>query len=317
MTHIPPASAFAQGEPSAGTVSVVVSCRDNETTILPCLASVKALAGSTPVELVVVIGPSTDRTAEIARDFVAAEEGAFSRVSIEHDPGSSLSLARRIGGAVATGDPIVFLDGDMFVSADFGGALSAAMIGRDVIAPRIRVLRVDAATRSFGDFLDVFDVFTSRLGGGGVVPQVRVYRAEALRRMGGYPLLSKFFAEDRLATRYSILLGLRYAYEPALTLVKADSPGFISYFRKHRRYGKGIHTDLTASGASLLRGYVIARRLAYLDLPLPVASSVYLAASLARRGRASSLPRVMAAKWLIDAGMLAGDLGASLARSRR
>jgi hypothetical protein len=218
---------------------------------------------------------------------------------------------------MAAGDIVVFLDGDMALTQDFCRTLLSKMEGIDLLATAVEVVSLDEATRAFRAFLKVFDSVSSGVGGGGVVPQVRAYSAEALKRMGGYPLLSRFFAEDRLATAYGLRLGLKYAYEPSVRVLKLDMPTYMQYLNKHYRYGRGIHTDLTPAGRILLRDYLLLRRLAYIDLPLPAATTLYFAMRMRKDEEPTRLSKVMVIKWLLDFGMLAGEVAGSVSRIGR
>jgi hypothetical protein len=215
---------------------------------------------------------------------------------------------------MSSGDIVVFLDGDMALTHDFCRTLLSRMRGKDLLAPAVEVVSLDEATQAFRAFLKVFDSVSSNIGGGVVVPQVRAYSAKALERMGGYPLFSRFFAEDRLATAYGLRLGLKYAYEPKVRLLKLDRQTYAQYLSKHYRYGKGIHTDLTPAGRILLRDYLLLRRLAYIDLPLPAATTPYLAMKLREDEAPARLSKLMVIKWLLDFGMLAGEIVGSLSR---
>jgi glycosyltransferase involved in cell wall biosynthesis len=250
----------------------------------------------------------------IVKAFVELKGSAFRKSVVAEDQGGSLSYARRLGASLSSGDVVVFLDGDMALTQGFFPALLSRIAGTDLLAPGMEVVALGDATRAFRAFLKMFDLVSSGVGGGGVVPQVRVYTAEALRVMGGYPLLSRFFAEDRLATAYALRLGLRYSYEPGVTLLKLDRPTYMNYLSKHYRYGKGIHTDLTPAGRILLRDYLLLRRLAYVDLPLPVATTLYFATRPRERDGSARLSRIIVIKWLLDFGMLVGEIWGSLSR---
>jgi glycosyltransferase involved in cell wall biosynthesis len=91
------------------TYSVIIPAY-NEAVCLPVTLAVleKAMATlSLPGEVIVVDNNSTDATPEIAREFGA-------RVVFE--PYNQISRARNTGGRVATGDYLIFLDADTFLS---------------------------------------------------------------------------------------------------------------------------------------------------------------------------------------------------------
>jgi glycosyltransferase involved in cell wall biosynthesis len=88
-------------------VSVIVPTRNSGRTIEACLASIRAQTYR-DVELVVVDNNSVDGTLEIARRFA-------DRVMVR---GPERSAQRNAGGRAATGEFLVFVDGDMLVSAE-------------------------------------------------------------------------------------------------------------------------------------------------------------------------------------------------------
>lgn len=98
-------------------ISVIVPAHNEERYITRCLASIRQAAEqvSMPVEIVVVLNRCTDRTAEIAREYGA--------LTVSEDA-KNLARIRNAGCRAATGDVIVTLDADSWMSA---GMLSEVM----------------------------------------------------------------------------------------------------------------------------------------------------------------------------------------------
>src|SRR3954468_22684138 len=101
-TAFTPAGAAAPGPAKQPLdVSVVVPTRNAESLIEDCLASIQR---SSPRQLVVVDGLSTDRTVEIAR-----RHGA----TVLSDEGRGLPAARRMGAETASAQQVALIDVDV------------------------------------------------------------------------------------------------------------------------------------------------------------------------------------------------------------
>lgn len=84
-------------------VSVIVPTWNEEKYLHKCLRSLKEQAGNRPIEVVVVDGGSTDRTAEIAEEYA-------DKVLVER--GKPVGAARNIGAKAAGGEILAFIDAD-------------------------------------------------------------------------------------------------------------------------------------------------------------------------------------------------------------
>jgi hypothetical protein len=129
-----------------------------------------------------------------------------------------------------------------------------------------------------------------------------------LERIKGYPVSSRFFGEDRIATALAVKLGFQYKFSHRLRLLKIDELGYRSYWRKHYIYAIGIHRDLTPLGKSILRGYIIARRLNHINTVFPILSFLYACRSIAISRNIREALEVSLMKYLIDLAMFTGDL---------
>jgi hypothetical protein len=145
-----------------------------------------------------------------------------------------------------------------------------------------------------------------------ILPPARIFKRRVLERMKGYPVSSRFFGEDRIATALAIRLGFRYKFSTRLKLFKIDEPGFGSYWKKHYRYALGIHRDLTSLGKSTLRGYIVARRLNHINTLFPILSILYTGRSFTISQNIRESIEVSLMKYLIDLAMFIGDLKGSI-----
>ncbi len=240
-------------------------------------------------------------------------------VAVVDDPGVSLPLSRDIGFRRSRGDIIVFGDGDIGFSPWFTRRLLTDIEEHDLVAPSLRIVPLDPATASIRAMDEVVESYTSVVGRErpSLLPPARVYRRKVLIDMGGYPVATRYYAEDRVATAMAVERGHRYRYDPGLVMYKLDDPGYAAYMKKYTRYGWGIVCDIGRAAKRILRHYLALRRLTYINTVLP-AQSMYYAVQAMRihRGIREAL-RIASTKWLIDAWMLLGEIKGVLGRCRR
>ncbi|MGX6442304.1 glycosyltransferase [Neobacillus sp. K501] len=87
------------------SVSVVIPVQDEENTLGPLLKEVKKL---NPLEIIVIVNGSNDRTEEIANSYGAK--------IVHYQQALGNDVGRAIGFKYASGDIILFLDGDIIIS---------------------------------------------------------------------------------------------------------------------------------------------------------------------------------------------------------
>jgi glycosyltransferase involved in cell wall biosynthesis len=244
-------------------------------------------------------------------------------LKILRDPGISLSYSRHLGFKNSKGDVLIFLDGDILLSNSFKHYLELELKDNDLISPMFEWIPLDKATRVFSWFAKAVIYIqknavekSSNISDPSILPQARIYKREVLEKMNGYSVSSSFFGEDRIVTALAIKLGFRYKFSTRLRLLKIDDPGYQSYWKKHFRYALGIHRDLTPLGRSILRNYIIARRLNHINAFFPVLSLIYAWRTyLLTRSFKNSI-EVALMKYMVDFAMLAGDLKGSIYAGR-
>ena len=299
--------------------SIVIITKNNALTIKHVLSSTLILAENYDVELVVAEGNSADNTFKIINDFVNKNKSRYVISKVFRDPGLSLSFARHLGFKNSQGDVIIYLDGDTTLTNTFRYYLKEELENNDLVSPLFECVRIDRATNVFNQFMKTVShiqsnvVNSSKIANSfSVLPPARIFKRQVLEKLRGYPVCSRFFGEDRIPTALAVKLGFRYKFSTCLKIFKIDDPGYQSYWRKHFRYALGIHRDLTRLGKSILRDYIIARRLNHINAFFPVLSLIYAWRNYLLTRSVKNSIEVALMKYMIDSAMLAGDLKGSL-----
>ncbi len=283
------------------------------------------LAEDRGVELVIVDGSSIDNTLNIIRDFANKYSSYFKSVKILRDPGFSLSYARYVGFKSSQGDVLIFLDGDTPLTDTFKHYLELELKNCEILSPTFIHVPLDNTTRIFNEFTKAMDyalqrygvVNSKRINDPSFLSPARVYRRTVLERIKGYPVSSRFFCEDRIATALAVRFGFRYKLSKRLKLLKIDDPGYHSYWRKHYRYALGIHRDLTALGKQILRGYIVTRRLNHINVIFPILSIIYVLESYSYLKNFERAINIGLLKYFVDIAMLLGDITGFYTTTRR
>lgn len=131
--------------PITPTVSVVIPCYNEESSIAHCLA---ALATQEPqaLEVIVVDNNCTDRTVEIAK--------RFSFVSIITETTQGMTPARNAGMAAAKGDVLARIDADTIVHTGWVAAIQSIFSDEAVAAATGPVQYHDMPAKRTGQFFD-------------------------------------------------------------------------------------------------------------------------------------------------------------------
>jgi GT2 family glycosyltransferase len=219
--------------PSYPKVSVVVCAYNAESTMAPCLDSLRDLRYPA-YEIVVVDDGSTDRTGNIADGY----EG----IHVIHQENKGLSDARNVGIAASTGEIIAFTDSDCVADPDWlyylvGTFLSSghAAAGGPNLPPPEDSLVASCVAASPGGPLHVL------LNGEEAehIPGCNMaFRREALEEIGGFDPRYRAAGDDvdvcwRLQER-----GHRIAFSPAAVVWHFRRNTVKAYIGQQRGYGK-------------------------------------------------------------------------------
>ncbi|MFN0012011.1 MAG: glycosyltransferase family 2 protein [Phycisphaerales bacterium] len=193
-------------------ISVVIPTFNRAAMVLAAIDSVRAQP--TPVhEIIIVDDGSTD-------DTLARLAGLGPAIRIIAQPNAGPGPARNAGLAAATGDYVAFLDSDdrwlPWTHDTFQRAIASTPAGAAVVCGSPRAFEDDSEIASITREADLFEPHADYLGtdpidlfpGAGVL----CASAEALRRVGGFPL-QRMTAED--ADLY-----LRLGIEPGFVVIR-------------------------------------------------------------------------------------------------
>ncbi|USZ67931.1 glycosyltransferase family 2 protein [Halorussus salilacus] len=251
------------------TLSVVVIARNEERRIERCLESVLAAAEPFDAETIVVDSNSTDRTAELAADYPATV------FRIPTDDLSNPSAGRYVGGAVAEGEQVLFVDGDIVVEDGDWLETASRMVAAD---PRL------AGVDGHLDERPHEDSASDRPEEVGWIRGVALYDADALAAVGGFDPYLRAVEDLHLGHE---LTAAGYRFRRLQTVVGhqiRDDAGLHEPFRRWERgFFDGVADALarSADSPSLLAKHLWRLRYAVLTgvwLVVGVASLVALPA---------------------------------------
>src|SRR3989475_428216 len=214
-------------------VSVVVCAYNAESTMAPCLDSLRDLRYPT-YEVVVVDDGSTDRTGHIADE--------YDDFHVIHQENKGLSAARNVGIAASTGDIIAFTDSDCVVDPDWLHYLVAtfltsgkAAVGGPNLPPPEDSVVASCVAASPGGPLHVLlnDEEAEHIPGCNMA-----FRREVLEEIGGFDPIYRAAGDDvdvcwRLQER-----GHRIAFSPAAMVWHFRRNTVKAYVGQQRGYGK-------------------------------------------------------------------------------
>jgi glycosyltransferase involved in cell wall biosynthesis len=206
VTHAP--------NPTRPSLSVVVPTYNEEDRIETCLDSVFAACGRAATEVIVVDSNSTDRTVELARQY------PVSIYRIADDDLTTPGAGRFVGQQAASGDQILFVDGDMRISGEWFDR------ARQVVSQRDDVAGVDGYLNSTNS-TTVESVEALR----GVV----LYDGDVLERVGGFDPFLRALEDIELGFR---ITGEGYVIQ-RLPLVAAAHPYASGPAELRRRWRNG------------------------------------------------------------------------------
>jgi len=296
--------------------SIIVVTKNNKITIGPVLFSTLLLAQQFDTELIIVDGKSRDGTLDAIKTFLARYGNLYTATEVLQDLGLSLSYARYLGFKKSKGDVLILLDGDIMLTPSIIH-LEEELKDSDLLALSTIILPLDKATKIFDTFQYMATFLSStqqniRFTDPSLLPVARVFKRKVLEKMKGYPPLSRFFGEDRIPTTLAVRLGFRYKYTPKIKLIKIDEPSYQAYWKKHFRYGKGIVYDIVPLGKSLLKKYIIIRKITYINVVFPIFSLLFFIKTYLFAKSLKSSFDIFLFKYFIDLAMFLGEIEGSM-----
>lgn len=294
----------------SGCISVIIPAH-NEAAFVPRV--VRALLDQRPpgaeLEVIVVDDASTDGTAEAAR-------AAGARV-LELSTGGNPAAARNRGAAIATGDPLIFLDADCVPASGWLTALlSAHDRGATVVGGALDLPPGLPATARCDYYCGWYLVHSRRPAGfvpHHPPPNLSVRRAPFLSTAGftERPPFS-YTNEEREWQAQLLRAGHRIYFEPRAVAYHYNRPGFANLLRRNYRWAYTAIESKSQTGATrypwLFRH---PRLLIAASLPLAVAHTAFVLGCWVRAGRLEPVlmaPAVFASRLAYAAGMAAGGL---------
>lgn len=225
--------------PAEPTVSVVVPARNAASTLPACIDSA-VTQDPAPHEVVIAVGPSTDRTREVADEL--ARRCPSVRVVENRDGTTSAALNTAI--AASSGQVVARLDAHAELTRGYLGRAVALL--RETGAANVGGRQVPVAEEGFARAVAL--AMVSRTGAGGATYRVGgtpgdvdtvylgVFRREALAAVGG-------FDEELLRNQDYVLnhrlrrAGCRVYFHPELAVVYRPRATVVGLARQYYQYG--------------------------------------------------------------------------------
>jgi len=212
------------------TVTAAVVVKDRRDLMARCLEGLFAQE-RLPDEIVVVDNESTDGTWELLQERAAA---APVPLRVLREPGS-VGHVRNVALAEATGDVISYVDSDCVPAPEWLAQGLKALLADDRVAvvQGRTVPDPDAPRAPWPATQDIPSL-------SGLYEACNIfYRADVLRRAGGFDETIGFFGEDAMAGWAVLRLGYRPVFEPSAIVAHAVSyPGIGWHLRRATLYWK-------------------------------------------------------------------------------
>lgn len=292
-------------------VSVIVPAHDEAATIGTVVHAVLAQARpDRDVEVIVADDGSTDGTVEAA--------GAAGAMVVRLDAGrggGNPAAARNAGAAVASGDPLVFLDADCTPLDGWLDALLAAHDRGAVVVGGALDLPPGLPPSARCDYYCGWYLVHSRRPAGWVPhhppPNLSV-RADAFRGTRGFMEEQPFsYTNEERAWQADLReQGHRIYFEPRAVAYHHNRPGFINLLRRNYRWAYTALEGKSRFGTARMAWiYRYPRAMIALSLPLAFAHTAYIAGCWAKARRLEPLlmlPAILASRFAYTAGMAVG-----------
>jgi glycosyltransferase involved in cell wall biosynthesis len=294
-------------------VSVVIPARNEARAIAAVIQAVQAQGhASLALEIIVVDDGSDDDTAAVAR-----ATGALVLELASRTEGGNPARARNSGAAMATGDPIIFLDADCTPAAGWLGRLLAAHdAGAAVVGGALDLPQRLPITARCDYYCGWYHVHSGRRAG--TVPNHPPGNLSVRRRV--FAISSGFTEQQPVAYAHEELVwqgevrrsGGRIIFEPRAIVHHHNRPGFKNLLKRNYRWGYSAIESKAATGAARCAwAYRHPAFLVAASIPLAIASTGYVIGCWLRAGVVEPLimfPAVLAARLAYSAGLAAGGI---------
>jgi glycosyltransferase involved in cell wall biosynthesis len=297
------------GEPRR--ISVVIPAH-NEAAFIPRVISavLAQRTGDRELEVIVVDDGSTDGTPEAAR------RGGATVLTLAGSGGNP-AAARNRGAAMATGDPLIFLDADCIPGEGWLGALLAAHERGATVVGGALDLPPGLPATARCDYYCGWYLVHSRRPAGPVPhhppPNLSV-RREAFFGTSGFterqPL--SYTNEERQWQAELQRAGHQMYFEPKAVAYHYNRPGFANLLRRNYRWAYTAIESKSQSGAARLAWmYRHPRILIAASFPLAFAHTAFILGCWLQAGRLEPLlmaPAVLLSRLAYSTGMAVGGL---------
>jgi glycosyltransferase involved in cell wall biosynthesis len=299
--------------PGPRLVSIVIPARNEARAIAAVIHAVQAQSqGSLALEIIVVDDGSDDDTAAVAR-----AAGALVLELEAKLEGGNPARARNCGAAMATGDPIIFLDADCTPAAGWLTRLLAAHdAGAAVVGGALDLPQRLPITARCDYYCGWYHVHSRRRAG--AVPNHPPGNLSVRRRVfatstGFTEQQPIAYAHEELAWQGEVQRsGGKIVFEPRAIVHHHNRAGFKNLLKRNYRWGYSAIESKAATGAA--RHAWAYRHPAFMvaaSVPLALASTGYVIGCWLRAGVVEPLalfPAVLAARLAYSAGLAAGGI---------
>ena len=287
------------------SVSVIMPVIDEERHLPQSISRILEQDYAGELEIIVAVGPSRDRTADVAAEISARED----RVQVVANPSGKTPAGLNAAIEAASGEIVVRVDGHAMVPINYVSVAVSTLetSGADNVGG---IMNAEGTT----DFEDaVARAMTSRFGVGGAAfhvggvagPALSVYlgcfRRAALDRVGGYDVTMERAQDWEMNLRIRQTGGIVW-YTPDLKVTYRPRPTLKALARQYHDYGRWRREVATRHPETV--------SLRYLAAPVAVIG-VILGISLGVVGLLVGLPWLAVLGFAAPAGYLVLDLIAS------
>lgn len=292
---------------SAALVTVVMPVVDEERHLAKSVQRILAQDYTGPVEVVIAVGPSKDKTMDVARGLAAAD----ARVIVVENPTGKTPAGLNAAIAASHGEVVVRVDGHAMIPTDY--VRTAVRVLEETGADNVGGIMAAEGTSDFERA--VARAMTSKFGVGGASfhvggeagPALTVYlgafRRSALDRVGGYDESMERAQDWEMNLRIRQTGGIVW-FTPHMQVTYHPRPTVRALARQYHDYGRWRR--------EVARRHPDTISLRYLAAPVAV-TAMAVGSVVAVGGLLTGHHGIAALGALAPAGYVAGNLAASVA----